>query len=299
MYNQLTGPRERSSEEPTKQTNLWLDAIRRFRRNKLAMFGALIVFLLVFAAIFAPWITLAGYDETKYLEEAYAFPSMKHLLGIDPIGRDYFSRIVYGARVSLMVGFLATGISSLVGIPLGALAGYLGGKADWFIMRLIEIISVIPPLLIAILFMTILGSGLQNVVLAIVITGWINVCRLVRGQILSLKERDFVIAARGLGAKSHRIIIQHLLPNSLGPIIVSMTLGIPTAIMIEAGLSFLGLGVNPPTPSWGQMINDGLSYMRFYWHLPLFPAIMVALTMLAFSFVGDGLRDALDPMMKI
>ena len=219
-------------------------------------------------------------------------------MGTDLSGRDEYSRIIYGARVSLTIGLLAQLISLTIGIPLGGLAGWLGGRVDFAVMRLVDVMSAIPTLLFAYLIMARLGAGFWNVMLAIGITSWIGVCRLTRAQFLSLREKEFIEAARMLGAGSGRIIRHHLLPNSLAPIIVSLTLGIPIAIFAEASLSFLGVGINPPMPSWGQMLGrDGISNITYYWHLAFFPAIMIALTMLGFTLMGDGLRDALDPKM--
>jgi len=253
---------------------------------------------MVAAAICAPLITPADYADIRFINEAYAFPSSQHLMGVDGLGRDFFSRVVYGARVSLFVGLSATLVALAIGLPLGALSGYRGAFVDWIVLRLMELFFPIPPLLIAILLMTVLGPSLQNVLIAIAATAWIPVCRLVRGQMLSLREQEFITAAKLSGASPSRIMLRYLLPNSLAPVIVAVTLGIPGAIMTEAGLSFLGVGVSPPTPSWGQMISEGLPQLNYYWHLAVIPAGALALTMLAFSVAGDGLRDALDPTTR-
>jgi peptide/nickel transport system permease protein/oligopeptide transport system permease protein len=261
--------------------------------------GAVVIIVMLGAAICAPLITPADYADIRFIGEAYAFPSPSHWLGVDGLGRDFFSRIAYGARVSLFVGFSATLVALAIGLPLGAMSGFRGGGVDWAVLRLMELCFPIPPLLIAILLMTVLGPSLQNVLIAITATAWIPVCRLVRGQVLSLRQRDFVTAARLAGASPFRIVLRHLLPNTLAPVIVAVTLGIPGAIMTEAGLSFLGIGVSPPTPSWGQMISEGLPQLNYYWHLAVIPAGILALAMLAFSVAGDGLRDALDPMTHV
>lgn len=279
------------------QGGLWIDARRRFIKNKLSLAAGLIIALLFAMAIFAPWMTPFHYSEANF-DDAWQFPSWKHPMGTDSIGRDYFSRIVYGTRISLIVGLVAQVISLLIGIPLGAIAGYKGGKADFFVMRLVDVMSVFPGLLFAILIMAWLGSGLSNVLIAIGVTGWVGVCRLVRAQFLSLRESDFVRSARSMGASNAHIIIRHMLPNAISPIIVGLAMGIPQAIFAEAGLSFLGLGINPPTPSWGQMVSSHLPNVIYYWHLALFPVFMIAITMMGFSLVGDGLRDALDPKMN-
>jgi len=269
-----------------------------FHKNKLALVGLGVIFVFILAGIFAPLITPAGYAELKYLDEINSFPSLNHWFGVDAVGRDYFSRVIYGIRVSLFVGFTTAFVSLFVGVPLGALAGYLGGAVDWGVMRLVETFSVIPPLLVAILFVIKFGSGLQNIIFILTLVSWMDICRLVRGEILTLKEREYSIAAKAIGVKPYRILFCHLLPNAVAPIIVGMVLCVPNAIMLEAMLSFLGVGVNPPTPSWGQMISDGLYYIQFYWHLTLFPAIFLALTVLSLSFIGDGLRDAMDPKLR-
>lgn len=269
-----------------------------FQKNKLALIGFVSMLTLVACALFAPLITPAGYAEQKYLAEINGFPSFSHWFGVDAMGRDYFSRIIYGIRVSLSVGFITAVIALFIGVPLGALAGYFSGIVDWMIMRLVETFSVIPPLLVAILFVTLFGSGLQNVIIILALVSWMDVCRLVRGEILTLKEREYSTAAKAIGVKPYRVLFRHLLPNAVAPIIVGMVLCVPNAIMMEASLSFLGVGINPPTPSWGQMISDGLFYIQFYWHLTLFPAIFLALTVLSLSFIGDGLRDAMDPKLR-
>jgi len=271
---------------------------KNFRKNKLAVIGLVIIVVLILCGIFAPAITPAGYEEIKYLEEINGFPSFRHLFGVDAVGRDYFSRVIYGIRISFLVGFSTAIMALFIGVPLGAVAGYIGGAVDWWVLRLVETFSNIPPLLLAILFVTTFGSGLQNVIIILSLVGWMDICRLVRGQILGLKEREYAMAARAIGVKRYRILFRHLVPNAIAPIIVGMVLGVPRAIMMEAMLSFLGIGVNPPIPSWGQMISEGLYYVQFYWHLTLFPAVFLALTVLSLSFVGDGLRDAMDPKLR-
>jgi oligopeptide transport system permease protein len=275
----------------------WGDAFGRFGHNTLAVAGLIIVVVLVFATIFAPLITPESYDSASF-GQAWQFPSWSHLMGTDAIGRDFFSRIVYGARVSLIVGFGVQAIAFAIGLPLGLAAGLRGGRVDFFIMRIVDALWSFPRMLFALLILVTLGSGLQNVLLAISLTSWIPVCRLARAQVLSERERDYVQAARAIGSSELRIAAAHLLPNIFPPLIVTLTLGIPEAIFAEAGLSFLGIGVNPPIPSWGQMVGESVSYLNYYWHLALFPAVAFALTMLGFVLVGDGLRDALDPRMR-
>jgi oligopeptide transport system permease protein len=225
-------------------------------------------------------------------------------LGTDGVGRDFLSRIIYGARVSLTVGLSVQAIALCIGLTLGTLAGSFGGWLDYIIMRFVEVFTAVPIWLFALFLISvwrgsdsISGSGLVNVILAIGLIGWIDICRLTRAQLLTLREKEYVTAATALGANHFQIARRHMLPNALAPLIVAVTLGVPTAIFTEAGLSFLGFGINDPLPSWGKMIADSLSYVRVYWYLGLFPTLVLALTMLSFSFVGDGLRDALDPRM--
>ncbi len=285
--------RRRTARESSPVREAW----RRFRSNRLGPVGLAIVLLLVVMAVGAPVIAPYPYDKPDF-GAAWQFPSRQHLMGTDGIGRDFFSRIVYGARTSLAIGLSAQVIALTIGITLGMAAGMQGGRVDFFIMRLVDAIWAFPRMLFAIMLLTVLGSGFGNVLLAIAVTGWIPICRLTRAQLLSQRERDYVVATRALGASENRIARVHLLPNILGPIIVALTLGVPEAIFAEAGLSFLGIGINPPIPSWGQMVGESVSTIRFYWHLALYPAVMIGLTMLGFVLLGDGLRDALDPRSK-
>jgi oligopeptide transport system permease protein len=285
-------------------SNLWRDAARRFSKNKLAVGALLVMLFLILVAIFADLIAPQPYDYSV-LAEANQFPNAKHLLGTDSVGRDFLSRLIYGARVSLLVGFSVQAIALAIGVPLGTLAGMLGGWIDYVIMRWVEVLTAIPIWLFALFIISVWrssdqapGSGLINVIVAIGLIGWVDICRLTRAQLLSLREKDFVLAAYGIGATRLHVALHHLLPNALTPLIVSVTLGVPTAIFTEAGLSFLGFGINDPLPSWGKMVADSGSYIRVYWYLGLFPTLMIAITMLSFSFVGDGLRDALDPQLN-
>ena len=285
------------------------DAKYRFSKNILAIIGLVIVGIIFIMAIFAddwfiaifsgrealPLLAKTTYDK-QFFGPAGAFPDAKFWFGTDLVGRDFYSRVIFGARTSLTVGILGQLIAVTLGIPLGAIAGWRGGWSDFVIMRVVDVMSALPTLLFAYMIMARIGAGFWNVMLAIGITSWITVCRLTRAQFMSLREKEFIEAARMIGARESRIIINHILPNSLGPIIVAMTLGIPATIFAEASLSFLGVGINPPTPSWGQMLGrDGMANVSFFWHLALFPALMIGLTMLGFTLMGDGLRDALDP----
>ena len=285
-------------------SNLWRDAARRFRKNKLAVGALVVMLLLIFTAVFADVIAPAPYDYSV-MTEANQFPNRQHLLGTDSVGRDFLSRLIYGARVSLIVGFSVQAIALVIGLTLGTLAGMLGGWVDYVVMRWVEVLTSIPIWLFALFLISIwragsesIGGGLLNVVVAIGLIGWVDICRLTRAQLLSLRQKDFVLAAHAVGASRLRIALHHLLPNALAPLIVAVTLGVPTAIFTEAGLSFLGFGINDPLPSWGKMVADAGSYIRVYWYLGLFPTLAIAITMLSFSFVGDGLRDALDPRLS-
>jgi ABC-type dipeptide/oligopeptide/nickel transport system permease subunit len=286
-----------SLARPVKQRNLWGDAARRFSRNRLSMVALFIIVLLVLMAIFADVLAPEGYDHQVY-DQVWQPPSWEHPLGTDAFGRSLMSRIIHGARISLLVGFVTMAFSLLIGLPIGAAAAWFGGAVDYSFMRLIDVISAVPNLLLAILIVTVLGSGLGNVLLVLILTGWMGLARLVRGQLLSVRESDYVLAARSIGAGDWRIIGRHLLPNTASPIIVAVTLGIPAAILAEAGLSFLGVGVNPPLPSWGRMVNEYLTAIQTHPYLTLFPGLMIAITMYAFTLVGDGLQDALDPTAR-
>ena len=277
--------------------SLWRDAARRFSRNRLAMLGLIVLLLLVVMAVFAS--VLAPYDYAYANFRAanlLPFDDPDHLLGTDAIGRDYLSRLLYGARTSLSVGLLVPTFSFLIGVPIGALAGYRGGWMDFIALRLVETMTAVPPLLFALFLLSVVGSGLYNVIFVLAVTAWIEPLRIARAQFLTLREQEYTMAARAIGASDARIIVSHILPNALTPLLVSFTFAVPLAIFSEAALSFLGLGINEPTPSWGRMVGSGVgTSIQVYYHLALFPTILVGLTMLAFSFVGDGLQDALNP----
>jgi peptide/nickel transport system permease protein len=274
--------------------------VRRFRRHRLALIGMSILLLLVLMAIFAPLV--AG--QSPYSGDLRLIrkpPQSGHLLGTDGIGRDVWARLVFASRVSLSVGLVAVGISASVGIILGSISGFYGGLTDGVVMRFTDIIMCFPTLLVILSVVTIVGPSIFNVMIVIGIFSWPGICRLVRGQFLSLREQDFVIAARAIGAPNHQIIARHLLPNIVAPVSVAVTLGLASAILTEAGLSFLGLGVQVPTPSWGNMLYGAtsISLIENNWWLWLPPGLMIALAVLAINFVGDGLRDALDPRMVL
>jgi oligopeptide transport system permease protein len=283
-------PRVRSS-------SLWRDGVRRLRRNRLAVAGGVVIAVLCFVATFADFLAPLPYTKSNFgrLNEA---PSRDFPLGTDQLGRDLLSRMIYGARVSMLVGLGAQVIVVLIGVPIGALSGYLGGRVDMFLTRFVDVMYAFPRLLFVILLMSMLGAGLTNIFIAIGLTGWVGIARQTRAQVLAIKEKEFVDGARALGAGFNRLLVRHILPNALTPIVVAVTFGIPEAIFTEAALSFIGVGINPPTPSWGQMVGEGQQFIRSYWHLCVFPSIAIAVTMLAFTFFGDGVRDALDPKLK-
>ena len=272
-------------------------ARRRFVRQRLAMVGLAITLVLVALALFAPLIAPTHYSFTD-LAQANQFPNSRYPLGTDAIGHDFLSRLIYGVRTSLIVGFAAVAIACLIGIPLGLLAGFRGGAADFLVMRLVDVMTAFPGILFAIFLISVVGGGVVNVIFVIGFTGWVGICRLLRAQLLSLREQDYVTAARSIGATEFTIAVRHLLPNALAPMIIAIALAIPSAIFAEAGLSFLGIGINEPTPSLGKMVADSAPYIRVYWHLGFFPTLAIALAMLGFTFVGDGLRDALDTRLR-
>jgi len=279
--------------------SFWADAWRRLKNNKVAMISLIFLIILIFSAIFIPIFSQYDYFSQELTNKNKA-PSGEHWFGTDDLGRDVFVRVWYGARISLEVGFIAAFIDLIVGVIFGGIAGYYGRRIDELMMRFADILYAVPFLLIVILLMVVLGQGegVFNIIVALCITGWISMARIVRGQIIQLKNQEFVLAARSLGADSKRIIFKHLIPNALGPIIVTLSLTVPQAIFTESFLSFIGLGVSAPVASWGTMAAEGLPAMRYFpWRL-LFPAVFISITMLAFNLLGDGLRDAVDPRLR-
>ncbi len=270
----------------------------RVLKNPLGLAGLIIVLLALFTAIFADFVApYSPYEQ--HIDQALQGPSAAHLLGQDDLGRDILSRIIFGTRISLMVGFITVGVSAVLGLLIGAISGYFGGWIDEILMRITDILLAFPGILLAIAIMAILGPSLNNVIIALCIVGWKSYARLVRGEILKEKEKEYVQAARGLGYSRSRIILVHLLPNTLNPVLVMATLGIASMIISEAGLSFLGLGTQPPTPSWGAMLAEGRQYLLQAYHLTTFPGLAIMILVLGFSFLGDALRDALDPHIKV
>jgi oligopeptide transport system permease protein len=283
--------------EVGEQIGLWTDTWRRLRRNRIALIGMAFVALVILAGILSHFWT--PYETWRQaVGPIYQGPTLKHPLGLDSFGRDMLSRIMGGALIALQVGIGASLIASTVGVIMGMLAGFFRGWVDWVVSLLINVFYGIPDLLVALIFVVILGRSLQNVMFAIAITGWLGMARLVRGQTLSLREREFVEAARSIGTRNLSIMARHIFPNALGPIVVQATYLIPAAIIFEAFLSLLGLGVPPPAPSWGSMASDGYKALQIAPHTALVPALALSLTVLSFNWFGDGLRDALDPRMR-
>jgi oligopeptide transport system permease protein len=275
----------------------WQDAWRRLKQNRLAIFGIISLLLLLVMAILGPCISHHTYYEMQ-LSLKNEPPNSTFWFGTDELGRDLFTRCWWGARISLFVGITASLVDMVIGVLYGAVAGLLGGKIEEGMMRIADILYAIPYLLVVILLMVMIGPGIATIIIALTMTGWINMARIVRSQILQMKQQDFVTSAFALGASHSRILLKHLIPNAMGSIIVTLTLTIPSAIFAEAFLSFLGLGVQAPIASWGTMANDGLPAMRYYpWRL-FFPAAFISLTMLSFNLLGDGLRDAFDPRLR-
>jgi oligopeptide transport system permease protein len=301
-----------------KTEGLWASAFRRLTRNRLALASGIFIIALALAAIFLPMVWPYTYSQQDYSAVTEP-PSWDHLMGTDHLGRDIFIRLIYGARISLTVGIVVQMVILAIGVPAGLSAGYFGGKVDTVVMRTVDVLYALPSLLFVIIIMTFLRGtfgndptgiwygiswvdtrtgGLIGVFFGLGLISWLTVARIVRANTMSLKQKEFTEAARGLGATGGRIMFRHLLPNTVAVIVVAATLGIPSAILAEAGISFLGLGVIPPMPSWGLMISEAIPNMRAHPYMLIFPALALSITVLAFNFLGDGLRDALDPWMK-
>lgn len=268
----------------------------RFRRNRLSFAGAVVVALLVATAILAPLI--APYDPMAIdVHKVLSPPSFSHPFGTDDLGRDVLSRMIWGSRVSLKVGFVAIGLALIIGISIGALAGFYGGKIDAILMRFVDIMLAFPVFFLILAVIAILEPGIFTIMVVIGLTGWMDVARLIRAEFLTLKERDFVVAANAVGAGNMRLIFRHILPNALSPVFVAATFGIAGAILTESGLSFLGLGVQPPNPSWGNILTSGKDNIEVAWWLSVFPGLAILITVLSYNLMGEGLRDALDPRL--
>ena len=271
--------------------------INKIIRNRLALFGLIIVMTLFTIAVFAPLISPYNYKNID-VQNILMPPSSTHFFGTDDLGRDVCSRMIWGARISLAVGFVSVGISTLIGITLGALAGYYGKFVDIIIMRFVDIMLCIPGFFLILAVIAFLGPNIFNIMIIIGLTSWMGVARLVRAEFLSLKEREFVLGAKASGASDFRIIFIHILPNALSPVFISAVLGVAAAVLLESSLSFLGLGIQPPTPSWGNILTEGKSNIEIAWWLSVFPGLAILITVLGYNLLGEGLRDALDPKFK-
>ena len=275
----------------------WQDAWLRLKKDKAAMLGLIFILALLLFAIIGPAFSPYSYEDQNFMQ-ANLSPSAEHWFGTDSLGRDLFVRVLYGARISLSIGIVASLINLVIGVIYGGISGYAGGRTDRIMMNIVDILYSVPTLLYVILLMVVFKPGLMNIFVALGISYWLQMARIVRGEVLKLKEQEFVLAAKSMGAGSRRILVKHLIPNAVGAIIVSLSMSIPDAIFTEAFLSFIGLGVSAPMASWGVLASDGVNSIRVFPFQLFFPALAISLTMLAFNFLSDGLRDALDPKMR-
>ncbi|WP_304067738.1 ABC transporter permease [Megamonas hypermegale] len=296
----MFAPMEREIINVQKQTETlgyWQDAWLRLKKNKMATLGLAVIVALILIAVFVPLFSSHSYDEQNLMMPNQS-PSFEHWFGTDNLGRDIFIRVLYGARISLAIGIVASLLNFFIGVIYGGIAGFCGGKVDRVMMNIVDILYSVPTLLYVILLMVVLKPGLINIFIALGIGYWLQMARIVRGQILAMKQQEFILAARCIGASRMRILLRHLIPNAMGAIVVTMTLAIPDAIFTEAFLSFIGLGVSAPMASWGVLASEGVNNIRAYPFQLFFPAAAISITMLAFNFLGDGLRDVLDPKMR-
>jgi len=282
------------SQTGEQRSSLWLDAWIKLRKNRLALFGFAVLIVLCAVSLLTPWIAPYGYEDQNLMLGATP-PSTEHWLGTDIFGRDMLTRIMYGGRVSLMVGFIATAVALVIGILWGAVAGFVGGRVDALMMRIVDIMYALPFMIFIVLLMVVFGRNILLLFVAIGAVEWLTMARIVRSQVMALRKQEFVEAAYSMGLSQWTIIRRHIIPNTLGPVIVYTTLTIPSVMLLEAFLSFLGLGIQPPQSSWGLLINYGVETMEEYPWLLIFPGITLSLTLFALNFLGDGLRDALDP----
>lgn len=288
---------ERIQENSKPSLGYWQDAWLRLKGDKVAMAGLCFIVLLIIISIVVPMVSDIGYADQDF-NNVNAGPSSEHWFGTDNLGRDLFIRVLYGARISLSIGLVASLINLIIGVLYGGISGLMGGKVDRIMMNIVDVLYSVPTLLYVILLMVVFKPGLTNIFIALGISYWLQMARIVRGQVLSIKEQEFVLAAVSMGVSKWRLLIKHLIPNAVGAIVVSWSLSIPDAIFTEAFLSFIGLGVSAPMASWGVLASEGINSMRGYPFQLFFPAAAISLTMLAFNFLSDGLRDALDPKMR-
>ncbi len=296
-YFEAADDSENMEEIARPSITYWRDVWHRFRRHKLSMIGMVFILILTLSCILIPIFSAESYDG-MYPGRTNQGPSLEHLCGTDNMGRDLFIRILYGARISLTIGFAVAAINLVIGVIYGGISGYIGGRTDIVMMRIVDILSALPSLLYILLIMLLLGSNVASVIIALCFTSWIGTARVVRSEVLRLKHSEYVLASRLAGGRTMHLLLHHLIPNAMGPIIVSTAFLIPNAIFSEAFLAFLGIGIKKPMASWGTLANGGIKDMASYPHLVIFPIIAICLTMFSFNFIGDGLRDALDPRLK-
>lgn len=280
-----------------KRQSLWLDTWQRLRKNKAAFLGLMILLFLVLVAIFADVIAPFSFS-SQNLNATFVMPNATHWFGTDNFGRDIFSRIVYGSRISLQIGFIAVGIALFLGGFIGAISGYFGGIFDTLFMRLVDIMLAVPTILLAISIVAVLGPGITNLMIAVGVSSIPSYARVMRANVMSIKEMQYIEAARAMGTNNFRIILKHVIPNTLAPVIVQSTIGVAGAILSAAGLGFIGLGIQPPNPEWGSMLSAGRHFIRDYPHLTMYPGLAIMITILSLNLLGDGLRDVLDPKLK-
>lgn len=297
MFEVLGIDKDSAEHISAPSVSYWSDTWRRLRKNKLALLGFFVLGIMILMSIFGPM--MFGYDyKVSDLSQANQPPSAEHLLGTDTLGRDLWTRNWVGGRVSIAIGFIAAILQVVVGVIIGALSGYIGGKFDMFIMRVVDVLIAIPYLVWVTLLMLVTGAGIVPMILALTLTGWLGMARMVRGQVLQMKNEDYVLSAISLGAGSWRVILKHMIPNTIGIIMVNLTFAIPGAMFSEAFLSFIGIGISSPMTSWGQLISMGLKVMNLYPYQLVWPCVFISATMLSLQMIGDGLRDALDPKLR-
>ncbi|MCR3761828.1 ABC transporter permease [Clostridium felsineum] len=297
LFKTVSEDRKKTHEKARPSFTYWQDVWRRFKSNKLSIVGLVIIIIIVLFAVVGPIFSKFNYYTNDY-SSANLAPNGTHIFGTDNLGRDLLTRVMWGGRISLTIALVASIISFVIGIIYGGISGYFGGTVDNIMMRIVEGVASLPLMIYVILIMVIVGQGMASLIIAIALTYWVDMARIVRGQILQLKQEEFVLAAKTLGASSKRILLKHLLPNTMGPIIVNLTLNIPNAIFTEAFLSFVGLGVPAPQASWGTLCSNALGSYQMYPYQLLFPALALCVTMFGFNFLGDGLSTALDPKMR-
>lgn len=284
------------ASNPNKKKSMIVDVWRRLKKNKGAVISLFVIIAIIIVAVFAPFIAPYSYDETG--TKGFDKPSAEHLLGTDKLGRDILSRLIYGARASLLIGIVSVAIAAVLGIIIGAVAGYFGGWLDDLLMRILDIYQSIPMMLLCLVLAAILGPSLKNAIIALAVSSLPQFARMMRASILTVREMEYIEAAKSINGNTWHILKQHIIPNAISPLIVTITMNIGNAILIGAMLSFVGLGVQPPTPEWGTLISDARNYMRQYPTLAIYPGVCIMITVLAFNLLGDGLRDALDPRLK-